>query len=315
MFLHNSLNTEKFKNNKKLNLLKKKYITINQFISLLQPTDPYILIGSTLVDRNKQSEFIKQWKNHTHKVVNVQEQRKITTKQILENLNVIAKNFIQTNFLINQLHEKLQTSKCSDCTKNRYLLLIATKIKQLYKDGRQYSDADKEIIDKILNKYFPFDNQNAQVGLQIKHYYDNTWIQPDSLINVGYDLIQGLTHCFQCTKKHLIRSKTLYNQLVLGYPNYAQIIFKQLTNANKVVQQCYVLYWDIIGQIDMASCQLVGQIIQLPTNFRQQIIQLANEIRLARIKFQENILDIPDWNKLLVSVQLLQNKVNKQERK
>jgi hypothetical protein len=35
MFLHNSLNAEKFKNNKKLNLLKKKYITINQFISLL----------------------------------------------------------------------------------------------------------------------------------------------------------------------------------------------------------------------------------------------------------------------------------------
>ena len=65
----------------------------------------------------------------------------------------------------------------------------------------------------------------------------------------------------------------------------------------------------------MASCQLVGQVIQLPTNFRQQIIQLANEIRLARIKFQENILDIPDWNKLLVSVQILQNKVNKQERK
>jgi hypothetical protein len=35
MFLHDSLNKEKFNKNKKLNLLKKKYITITQFLSLL----------------------------------------------------------------------------------------------------------------------------------------------------------------------------------------------------------------------------------------------------------------------------------------
>ena len=88
--------------------------------------------------------------------------------------------------------------------------------------------------------------------------------------------------------------------------------FNELTQANKVIQECYVLYWDSIGQIDMASCELVGQVVQLPEKYRQEIIELANKIRIARIKFQQNINEIPDWNDLLISVQLLQNKVNKQ---
>jgi len=35
MFIHKSLDTEKFKNNKKLNLLKNKTITLSQFLSLV----------------------------------------------------------------------------------------------------------------------------------------------------------------------------------------------------------------------------------------------------------------------------------------
>lgn len=312
MFLHDSLNKEKFNKNKKLNLLKKKYITITQFLSLLQSTDPYILIGSTLVDKDQKDTFINQWKNHTHNITSIQKQQKISNDEFIENLNNIVINFPQSKLLIQQFYTKLQTSTCKPCTKNRYFLLIAKIIKQHYNDGRQFLEKDNQIFKKIINKYFPFQNSKEQVGIQTSHYFDNTWIQPDTLINIGYDLIQGLTHCFQCTKKHIIRSKTLFNELILGYPNYAQMTFNELTQANKVIQECYVLYWDSIGQIDMASCELVGQVVQLPEKYRQEIIELANKIRIARIKFQQNINEIPDWNDLLISVQLLQNKVNKQ---
>ena len=311
MFLHQSLYAQKFNANKKLNLLKNKFITIGQFLSLLQPSDPYVLIGSTVVDKDYQNQFIKQWKQHKHNIKNISDLPKISSNQFIDNLNIVLINFPQTKQLINQFFQKLKTSSCSNCTKNRYLLLIATKIKQHYNDGRQYSEYDKFIFQKILNKYFPFDNQTGIVNLQVSNIYDNTWIQPDSLINIGYDLIDGLTNCFQCAKKHIVRAKTLYGELYLGYPKHIQLMFNQFTEANKVIEQAYVLYWDILGQLDMSSSQLVGQLIDLPSCCREQIIELANKIRTARINYQENVQNIPDWNKLLIEIQLLENKFNK----
>jgi hypothetical protein len=40
--------------------------------------------------------------------------------------------------------------------------------------------------------------------------FDNTWIETDSLVNIGYDLIEGLNNCLECAKKHLMRAKALY---------------------------------------------------------------------------------------------------------
>lgn len=311
MFLHKSLYEQKFANNKKLNLFKNKFITPGQFLSLLQPSDPYILIGSTIVDKQKQDQFIKQWKQHKFNIQSISQKPKITQLEYMNNLNIILMNFPQTKQIIAQFIQKLKNTTCSNCTKNRYLLLIANLIKKYYNDGREYSQEDNFIIQKILNKYFPFDNKTGIVSLQVSNVYDNTWIEPDSLVNIGYDLIDGLSNCFQCAKKHITRAKTLYEQLYLGYPHHVQMMFNQFTQANKDIEEAFVLYWDILGQLDMSSSQLVGQLIDLPTNYRQQIIELANKIRTARINYQENIQNIPDWNKLLIEIQLLENKFNK----
>ena len=134
MFLHNSLYTQKFANNKKLNLFKNRFITAGQFLSLLQPSDPYILIGSTIVDKQKQDQFIKQWKEHKFNIQSISQKPKITQLEYMNNLNIILQNFPQTKQLITQFIQKLKTATCSNCTKNRYLLLIANTIKKYYKD-------------------------------------------------------------------------------------------------------------------------------------------------------------------------------------
>ena len=89
------------------------------------------------------------------------------------------------------------------------------------------------------------------------------------------------------------------------------MMFNQFTQANKTIEEAFVLYWDVLGQLDMSSEQLIGQLIDLPSNYRQQIIELANKIRTARINYQQNIQNIPDWNKLLIEIQILENKFNK----
>lgn len=311
MFLHHSLYTQKFSNNKKLNLLKTKMITPGQFLSLIQPSDPYIIIGPAIVDKQKQDQFIKEWKSRHYNYENITELPRITTEQYMDNFHIIVANFPETKQIINEFIEKLQTASCSNCVKNRYLLLIAKIIKQHYKDGREYSSNDKFILDKILNKYFPFDNQDGISSLQVSNSYDNTWIDPDSIVNIGYDLIEGLSNCFECAKKHIVRAKTLCNEFYLGYPEHIQLMFNQFTQANKDVEQAFVLYWDILGELDMSSCELVGQLVNLDSTYREQIIQLANKIRTARINYQENIQNIPDWNNLLIEIQLLKNKFNK----
>jgi glycerol-3-phosphate responsive antiterminator len=63
LFLHNSLNSNKFANDKKLALLRKGIITIGQFANLIEQTDKYIMIGPAIVDKTKIKEFIEEWKN------------------------------------------------------------------------------------------------------------------------------------------------------------------------------------------------------------------------------------------------------------
>ena len=53
LFIHKSLDENKFINDKKLNLLKHGIITIGQFVNLIEEHDPYIMIGPAIVDKSK----------------------------------------------------------------------------------------------------------------------------------------------------------------------------------------------------------------------------------------------------------------------
>jgi hypothetical protein len=53
MYIHDSVKNDLFVNDKKLQLLHSGIITIGQFISLIDVTDPYTLIGPAIVAKDK----------------------------------------------------------------------------------------------------------------------------------------------------------------------------------------------------------------------------------------------------------------------
>jgi hypothetical protein len=181
-------------------------------------------------------------------------------------------------------------------------------IKEYFRDGRDLYEM-KDFIESAISKYFPYYKQNL---LNNSQEFDITWVKPEILIGLGRDLITGLTNCFECCKKHLSRAKIFYEEWKQGYPEHSTLMYNEFTEANKTIEEGYVLFWDSLGQLDMASNELIGSYLSdLDSNGQLEMIELANKIRTARIAFQEDSSHVPDWNNLRIEVQKLQNKLNK----
>ena len=247
---------------------------------------------------------MRQWKDKKFKLEPIQEKTSLTSQQFINQLPRIMQIFPTLKSLILQFTSKIDKAACPQCTKNKYLLKIALQMKSLAKEA-DLEGSDQELVDKVLNTYFLGSKQTFP--LDVQSAFDASWL--DQEVGVGFDLIDGLTHCFQCCKKHLSRAKALQEQLYLGYPDHKQMMFNQFTEANARVQEAYSVYWDILGQIDMASTQLAGQVKQLDKDWRCQILELANQIRFARLAYQRDINNPPNWNQLRLKVQKLQNKI------
>lgn len=309
LFLHNSLNTDKFLNDKKLNLLKHGVITIGQFVNLIESHDPYIMVGPAIVDKSKVKEFLEEWRNN---ISNVEELSKTQTKllsqiDVIQKLDELVIIFPEIKAIVYEFNERLKTSNCPKCTKNKYILSIIGTIKPLIDDGRDLGSL-KTFINDLMVKYFPSVSRIANLGNFAN--FDVEWIKPDEIIGLGNDLIEGLNNCFECTKKHIGRSKAFYEEFKLGYPNHEPLMFTELGKANKALEEAYSYYSDSLAQLDMASCELVGNIVDLDNGYQVEIIELANKIRAERILFQEDLTKIPHWDSLRIDVQKLQNKIN-----
>lgn len=310
MFLHKSLYNTEFLSDKKLNLLKNNIINISQFISLIDISDPYTIIGPAIVAKNKIQQFMAQWKAEQLEITNFSNNNlKITQQDIIAKLQEIIQIFPQISSIAYQFKNKLNsTNVCPMCEKNKFILLILSNIRYLYNDGRDLKQL-KVFIQQLLFKYYPMSNK--VINANNLSNLDIQWIKPDQLVALGNDLIQGLNSCFDCAKKHISRAKAFYQQWLQGYPDHSSLMYKQFVTTNEVLQKGYALFWDSLAQLDMSSSQLVGNIIQLSSSARIEIIQLANKIRIARILFQEDSTQIPKWDQLRLQIQKLQNKINK----
>lgn len=310
MYIHDSLNTDLFLKDKKLNLLKRGIITIGQFVNLIDINDPYTLIGPAIVAKDKINDFINEWKAQVNTITPIEEiaTPQITHDDIINKLDELNKIFPEITNIVSEFKIKLKTTNCPICQKNKYILAILGTIRPIYNDGRNLNGLD-DFINGLIKKYFP--KNNKIVTANNLSQFDINWIKPDSLIGLGDDLIIGLSNCFDCCKKHLSRAKAFYEEWHLGYPEHSTLMYNEFTEANKNIEEGYVLYWDSLGQLDMASCELVGNLINLDSGWQAEIIELANKIRTARILFQEDTTKIPNWNQLRVEVQRLQNKINK----
>lgn len=309
MYIHKSLDNPKFLSDRKLNLLRNHIITQGQFINLIELKDPYTIIGPAIIDKTKINEFIEEWKTQKDVLVPIQEAfvKTITQQDIIDHLNELTIIFPQINNLTKELQLKLKDSECPVCLKNKYILLILLKIRDLYKDGRNLG-TEQQFIETVMHNYFPFTNK--LVTNQNLQEFDLTWIKPDSLVALGQDLIIGLSNCFDCCKKHLSRAKALFEEWHQKYPTHGTLMYNQFTEANKDIEEGYIIFWDSLGQLDMASEQLVGSLYGLFQGYQINIINLANEIRKARILFQQNSNNVPNFDQLRIEVQKLQNKIN-----
>lgn len=312
MYIHESLKNGKFNSNKKLNLLKNNIITIAQFVNLIDITDPFTIIGPAIVDKDHINDFIQDWKNSQMNLKTLHEAvvEDITIENVFNKLHILVDLFPEISILYNELEIKLNgPNSCPVCTRNKYLINIVNEISKYYKDGRDLGEF-ADFVNDIVIKYSTINN--SIIDATNLNDFDINWLNPDSFQGVGYDLIQGLHACFDCTKKHLSRAKAFYEEWKLGYPEHGTLMYNSFIEANKTIEEGYVLFWDSLGQLDMASCELVGSDLNdLNKDFRTEIIELANEIRNARILFQEDSTKVPDWNHLRVEVQKLQNKLSK----
>lgn len=313
LFLHNSLNDSKFSNDKKLLLLKKGIITIGQFANLIEQKDKYVMVGPAIVDKTKIKEFIEEWKNHQIDAESLTEQRSklITQLDVIEKLDELVNIFPEISNLVSEFQAKLKTSTCEKCTKNKYILAIIGAIKPLINDGRDLLYL-KGFIDDLILKYYPISGKIASVGNFAD--FDIEWIKPDEIIGLGNDLIDGLMNCFDCVKKHIGRAKIFYEEFQQGYPNHEPLMFTELIKSNKALEEAFMYYSDSLAQLDMASCELVGDMSDLEEGYQVKIIELANEIRSARLLYQEDPTKVPNWDKLRLSVQKLQNKIRSKKK-
>lgn len=310
--LHKSV--EKYVDDRKLSLYKRGIITYQQLINLIDKDDPYTLIGPAVVAKDSITEFLNEWKDGKKNITvadkPIEVSHQITVDEIINGLSIIKYNFPESKQLINEFTTKLENAICKPCTKNRYVVALANIIHEHFNDGREYSKSDYEFIEKILERYFP---ENGKIKIENSNDFDIEWIKPDIIVGLGTDVIEGLTHCFECSKKHLSRAKILWEEFNMKYPDHGTLCFNEFTEANKDIEEAYCLYWDSLGNLDQSSCELIGgnDFTDLPHGYQVDIIELANKIRIQRINFQADSSNVPEWNKLRIEIQRLENKIRK----
>lgn len=313
IFLHDSLKTKKFETDNKLNLLKRGIITPTQFINLIEPTDKYVLFGPTIIDKTKIKDFIIEWKNHQLNVDSAIQEKvdALHIDDIIKNFDIIENHYPEVSPIIQQYNEQIKYATCPKCTKNHHLTAIVALINKLRENGdsRDLGD-DAEFIETTLNKFSAAYSNDVTVNSY--NEYDVEWIKPENLIGIGYDLIDKLESCFECSIKHIGRAKILFEESNLGYPEHAEIMMDELVKGNKDLEQLYLKYMDACVELDMGSSELVGNIVDLNPNSATEILELANKIRQQRLLFQEDHTKVPEFDDLRLSIKKLELKVRKQ---
>ena len=309
MFLHDSVKTDSFKRDKKLQLLKKGVITIAQFVNLIEPKDNYIVIGPAIVAKTSVADFLTEWKMRQ---LNIDESMKfsangISVDEMMKELPKLMKIFPEIKPYMEELSMQLKTAMCSSCVKKQYMGTIANVIKKYKDDGRDLSPA-LDSVNAIMMKYF--NEGELKKDEELLESYDTEWIKPESILGLGEDLIENLPHCFDCVMKHLGRAKILFEEMTLGYPNYKSMVIDELKEGDENLDKAYLAYIDAVSHLDMASAELVGDITSLPREFAVDIIEMANKIRGERLLFQQDIGNIPDFDNLRIEVKKLQLKIS-----
>lgn len=308
LFLHKSLNDPSFKNDRKLKLLRDGIITIGQFVNLIEPSDRYVVIGPAIVDRLHIKDFIMEWKARQLNIDSsiAGELQDFTIDDAIAGFDYVVESYPEAKMILDVLNEQLKTASCPKCVKNTAIASVISIITKARESGREIDEhGNEKYFMKLLQK---FGNEKAIAESPDFSRFDIEWIDPDSIVGIGRDLIDKLDSCLDCVNKHIGRAKILHEEFLLGYPSYKEIFFDELAKGNKAVEQLYLAYMDSLSQLDMGSAELVGDLQFKNRSHALEILDLANEIRKQRILAQEDISKTPDFDGLRLKVKKLQMK-------
>lgn len=115
----------------------------------------------------------------------------------------------------------------------------------------------------------------------------------------------GLNQCYECAKKHLSRAKEEFREYHTGYSNHIKNLIQSVHAAEEEVRKAFLKWAEVQAQLDMSAGELLGRDANFNKLCREHI-QLANSIRTERLKLSSNPLYIPDFDNLLVQIQVLE---------
>lgn len=114
-----------------------------------------------------------------------------------------------------------------------------------------------------------------------------------------------LKSCYLCAKKHLVRAQIFFEEYHTGYPDHIKNLVQSLRVAEVQVRGAFLRWQKIMGHLDMAANELLGNDINSATMNKEHII-LANKIRDARIRLSDNPMASINFDELITKVHLLQ---------
>lgn len=121
---------------------------------------------------------------------------------------------------------------------------------------------------------------------------------------VAEALANDLPQCYECAKKHLSRAQIFFEEYHTGYPQHIKNLMCSLRVAEEEVRRAYLDWCKILAHLDMAANELLGNDIN-GKRLKKDHVDLAAKIREVRLKLGSDPLYVPDFDSLLVSVQLL----------
>ena len=129
-------------------------------------------------------------------------------------------------------------------------------------------------------------------------YRDAVRLSSDS---AEYAAIVDLERCYLCAKKHIVAAKILFQEYHTGYSNHIKNLINSLRVSEEEVRDAFLKWQRIMGELNMGEAELLGN-----SEIDEEHIKLANRIRDERIKLSDDTLYVPNFDDLLVAVQLLE---------
>ena len=113
-----------------------------------------------------------------------------------------------------------------------------------------------------------------------------------------------LPQCYMCAKKHLSRAQIYFEELHTGYDDRIKLLMHSMRVAEAEVRKAFSLYYKAQAHMDMSAGELLGS--DPGASISSEHVKVANDIRSERLKLQDDPLYVPDFDRLLLDIQLLQ---------